>query len=216
MLRVKFLLLDVRQRNGGTHSITDLAAVKAVIVEIVRYVCHQSGLVLVRKIHLPDKDGPDLAALDRIESLQANGHVDARLEGLVDIAGTVSGQEEDAVEVLQFAEEDGDESVSAHVVDVAFLEEDVGLVHEQDGFPGDGVAEDFFEAFLEFEGLGAQVAAADGVEGSLLLLGDALGGQGFAGSGGAVEEDGQAAAFASDDVGEAGIFHHVCLDHGDD
>ena len=56
--------------------------------------------------------------------------------------------EEDAIEVLELTEEDGDEGVALYVVYGPLLKEDIGFVEEEYCFPGDGVLEDFFELDL--------------------------------------------------------------------
>ncbi len=89
--------------------------------------------------------------------------MDAGDKGFVNVAGTVGGQllgslgnytdgwgkeksetdEEDAIKVFELAEEDGDEGVALYIVYVPFLEEYVGFIKEEYGFPGDGILEDF-------------------------------------------------------------------------
>jgi hypothetical protein len=45
------------------------------------------------------------------------------------------------LEVLEEAQEDGDQGVAVDVLDGALLEEDVGFVEEEDGAPGVGYVE---------------------------------------------------------------------------
>ena len=111
------------------------------------------------------KDPPDLHAAGPVERRQAQGDVDAGLEGLVEGADAVGGEEEDPREVVESAEEDGDEGVALQVFVVAVLQEDVGFVEEEDGVPGGGVVEDFFEFGFEDRGVSADVAAGYLVEG---------------------------------------------------
>ena len=61
--------------------------------------------------------------------------MDARDKGFVERLDAVSGEEEDALEVLEEAEEDADEGVAVDVVDGAFFEEDVGFVEEEERAP---------------------------------------------------------------------------------
>jgi hypothetical protein len=64
--------------------------------------------------------------------------VNARDEGFVECFDPVRGQEEDALEVFEEAEEDADESVAMDVVDRAFFEEDVGFVEQEERTPAVG------------------------------------------------------------------------------
>ena len=54
--------------------------------------------------------------------------MDATLEGLVEDADTVGGQEQDPLEVLKCAQEDRDKRITLEVLVVAVLEEDVGFI----------------------------------------------------------------------------------------
>ena len=85
--------------------------------------------------------------------------MDTALESLVEHADTVSGEEEDALEIFESAEEDGNEGIAFEMLVVAVLEEDVSFVEEENGGKGHGVVEDFFEALFETCGVGADVAA---------------------------------------------------------
>lgn len=132
------------------------------------------GREMVLREQVGEEDAPDLRAAGAVEGREAKGDVDAGLEGLVEGADTIGGEEEDAGEVVEGAEEDGDEGVAGEVVVVAVLEEDVGFIKEEDGAPGGGVVEDFFEFGFEFGRVGADVAAGYLVEGFFKRVGDAF------------------------------------------
>lgn len=87
------------------------------------------------------------------------------MESLVKHADAVGGEKEDALEIFESAEENGNEGVALEIFVVAVLEEDVGFVEEEDGGKGYGVVEDLFEAIFETFGVGADVAAGNEVEG---------------------------------------------------
>ena len=87
--------------------------------------------------------------------------MDARLEGLVEGLNAVRGEEEDALEVLEQAQEDRDEGVAMDVLHRALLEEDVGFVEEEDRVPGVRDFEDLGQFEFEFFGGGAEVAGGD-------------------------------------------------------
>ena len=75
--------------------------------------------------------------------------MDTALEGLVEHADAVSSEEEDAVEILESAEENGNEGVAFEVLVVAVLEEDVGFVEEEYGGESYGVVENSLEALFK-------------------------------------------------------------------
>ena len=56
--------------------------------------------------------------------------------------------EEDAVKVFEFAEEDGDKSVALYILYVPLLEENVRFVKEEYSLPGNGVLEHLLELDL--------------------------------------------------------------------
>ncbi len=66
--------------------------------------------------HLPDGS----LGLGR-EFAVAQRDVDARLEGVVEGLDAVGGEEEDALEVFEEAEEDGDEGVAVDVLDCSLF-----------------------------------------------------------------------------------------------
>jgi hypothetical protein len=85
--------------------------------------------------------------------------VDARLHGQVERGQAVGGEEDDAREVLELLEEDGDEGVALGIAGllVAGLEEDVGLVEEDNGLPGGGVLKELPKLNLKEPGAGERV-----------------------------------------------------------
>ena len=73
---------------------------------------------------------PHLGAGRGVEVRVVQREVDAGVEGLVELDGAVRGEDEDAAEVLEHAQEDGDALVACGVVriGVAALEEGVGFL----------------------------------------------------------------------------------------
>lgn len=61
--------------------------------------------------------------------------MDPGLEGRVKGFDAVGSEEENALEVFQETEKDGDQCVAVEIMDAAALEEDVGFVEEEDGAP---------------------------------------------------------------------------------
>lgn len=106
--------------------------------------------------------------------------MDPRLERIVERLNTVRRQEQDALEVLQQAQEDGHQRVAVDVLDGALLEEDVGFVEQEHGAPGVRNVEDLLQLGFEGAGVGAQLAGGDHVEGAFEEFGDAFCGEGLA------------------------------------
>ena len=131
-------LID-RQRLRRAHAVLDLTAVQhrlgqAVVVRLGEL----DRLDAVELAHALQEQGPDGLARLVGELGVAQGDVDAGLEGVVEGLDAVSREEEDALEVLEQAQEDGDEGVAVDVLDGALLKEDVRFVKEEDGAPGEG------------------------------------------------------------------------------
>jgi hypothetical protein len=100
--------------------------------------------------------------------------MNAALERLIKRLDSVRGQEEDALEVLEQAQEDADEGVAVDVLVLALLEEHVGLVQQQHGAPRVRNIHDLVELVLDAR-VRAQVTRRHGVERALEVFGDALG-----------------------------------------
>lgn len=83
------------------------------------------------------------------------------------------------MEILEQAEEDGDESVTVDVVDLALLEKDVGFVEEEHGAPGVSNVEDLLKLIFQLGRIGAQLTRRDHIERAFQKLRDALGGHGL-------------------------------------
>ncbi|KAK1245927.1 hypothetical protein MKX07_004996 [Trichoderma sp. CBMAI-0711] len=206
------------QARGDLEGVSDLAAVPAAggAGEVLVVLCGEledlvvldgegglAGHLVALRLHdleLGNVEAEDFGGLGLVEGRVVEGEVDAGLEGLVDGADAVGGEEEEAVVVLEDAEEDGDEGVARHVLLGALGEEDVGLVEQQDAVPEMGQAEDVLEAGLDLVRREAEVAAGDDEERLLVLHGDGLGGGRLADAGDAVEQDDEAAALALDEV----------------
>lgn len=73
---------------------------------------------------------------------------------LVEIYHPIRGQEEDALVVLQFSEENGHKTIMRIVVRFALLHERICLVQEKNGVEVLGNLEYAFESLLEHTGIG--------------------------------------------------------------
>ena len=62
--------------------------------------------MLVVVLEFLEQVTPDLGARGVVEFVVAEGQVDARFEGLVELVDAVCGEEEDALEVVEGSEED--------------------------------------------------------------------------------------------------------------
>jgi len=135
---------------------------------------------------------------------------DARVERLVELAHTVGRQEQDALLLLEQAQEDADHRVAFDVFVRSAFHEHVGFVQEQDRVPCLADFEDFFELAFEHVRFGAEFADVDGVEWLLERLGGGFGGQRLADARRAVQEEDDAPALAGHKVG---LDLAVVLDH---
>ena len=83
----------------------DLVALGHVLLGVV-VVSDARAAVLVVVLEFLEKVAPDLGARGVVEFVVAEGQVDARFEGLVELVDAVCGEEEDALEVVEGSEED--------------------------------------------------------------------------------------------------------------
>ena len=97
--------------------------------------------------------------------------VDARAEGGVDGGVEIRGQEDDAAEVLELAQEDGDELVARDVSGRALRHEDIGFVEQDHGVPFRRHLEDFLDLWPEVGGVDAEVFGLEVVERAARLVG---------------------------------------------
>ena len=109
-------------------------------------------------VRLLDEGGPDLGLGLLAQLVVLDAEVDAALDRLVEDGHPVRRQDHDALEVLELAQEDGDEGVVREVVLGARFEENVGFVEEQDGFPAGDEVKDLREPVFEFLRVETQVA----------------------------------------------------------
>ena len=192
---------------GEADDVLDLAAVDVVRGEAgdVEFVGGEAGVL--------EEVAPDGGAAVPGVRLVVQRDRDAGVEGLVEAADAVSGEEHDAVVLLEQAQEDADHGVAVDVVVGTALEEDVGLVEQDDRVPVAGDLEDVAQLVLELGDGGPEFADCHGVERLAEQLGDGLGGERLAGARRPVQQEDAAAALAADDVLERAL---VVLDQAFD
>ena len=157
---------------GALDEILDLTPIQLDLVQLV-----QSSLIRIELVwpSVLDEVLPDMSARFNAEVRVWQEEVDTRLESVVKAVDAVGGEEEDALVVLEEAEEGRDERVAVDVVQGALLEEDVGFVEEEDGLPDGRDVEDARELLLEVARVRAELAGRDGVKRALRELSDGLG-----------------------------------------
>ena len=171
LLQGQGLALAVGQRFGRAYAILDLAAVVVALGKGV-----QASVVDVNVLDACKEVFPHRLAGGLVEVAVLQGDVDAALESLVEGVDAVGGEDQDALVVFEQAQEDGHEGVAAEVLRAALLQEDVGLVEQQDGLPDGGHVEDLRELFLEVVVSCAQLAGRDHVQWPSGDMADCLGG----------------------------------------
>lgn len=142
----------------------------------------------------------NVARLRLVQGRVVERHVDAGPEGVVDGAHAVRGQEEDAVVVLEDAEEDRDERVALHVLLGTLRQEDVGLVEQQDAVPHVRQPENIGQGPLHFGRRQAQVTAGDDKQGLLVLHGHSLGSSCLAHTRNSVQENNETPTFTLNQI----------------
>ena len=71
--------------------------------------------------------------------------MDTRLKGVIEGLHAIGGEEEDALEVFEQAEEDADKGIATYVLSLAGLEEDVSFVQQENCAPRMSDIQDFIE-----------------------------------------------------------------------
>lgn len=110
MLLPHRLLLILRNQHRGPDAVANLAPVERLPApgighKPVKVVTLRGGDPrLARKV--VDEDGPHFDPAESVELWEPQGDVDAGLEGLVKGTDAVSGEKENAIEVLQLSKED--------------------------------------------------------------------------------------------------------------
>lgn len=196
-------LSKLRQLSGHRDGIPDVASVEHHLGQVIQVILQVVEIHRVR-VRLPERleeVAPDLAAVRLAQRRVAQRELDARLERLVKGAHAVRRQDQDAVVIFEHAEEDGHQRVAVQVGERALFQKDVGFVQEHDAAPDFANVEDRFEIVLDTLRVCSDVAARHAVKGPLHELGDALGCEGLACAGRAVEENERAVSLALHEIG---------------
>ena len=122
---------------------------------------------------------PDFCPRRRVEGRVLDAQMDARHESCVEGVDTVGGEEDDALVVLEYAQEDGHEAIALDIVEVALSEEDVGLVDEDDGPPGSSEVEYALQFALRIHEVTLELAGPDVIERQMSCLGNRFCKDGF-------------------------------------
>jgi hypothetical protein len=86
-------------------------------------------------LELADIEAEDFACLGLVQGRVVQRQVDTRLEGLVNGADSVRGEEEKTIVVLKNSKEDRDKSVTLHVLLGSLSEEHISLVKQENTIP---------------------------------------------------------------------------------
>ena len=105
--RLALLLCD---EHGRAHAVPDLPAVERFAAPPLGHEVVENGALGGRDdgvtAEVLDEDGPDFGAAAAVQLRKTEADVDAGLEGLVEGAHAVGGEEEDAIKVLEGTKED--------------------------------------------------------------------------------------------------------------
>lgn len=144
---------------------------------------------------------------------------DAAAEGGVDGVVEVGGEEDDAAEVFEFAEEDANEFITMDIIRITLRHEHIRLIQQHDGIPLRRHLKHALDIRAQRRGVDAQVLGLQVEERAVGAVGDGLGGERLAGAGRAGEQDDEALALADNDVlhdGRGAVGEGVVLDKGED
>lgn len=191
MSQPKSPIATLRERQRRVHRVGDLTTVHLGLMHNLNTRINIQILVLRR--HPLQLLPPEQLPPVRIRRAILQRKVQPRTDSGIEDADTVGRHEQDALEVLELLEEDGDEVVLLELVGpaAARLEEHVGLVDQDDGVPDGRVGEQALQLVRDARAPAAELAGGDLEERAFGVLRDELGGERLAAAGGAVEEDDQ-------------------------
>lgn len=154
------LRIKLRQRHNRVKGIPDLPSIPPQLLYIfmVKRIRHKPQIdcnIRPFILQFAETRVPDLLPLAVREVGVVQHHVDAGDERFVEGADAVCCQEEEALVVLERAEEDADQAVTLQVPGNAGLEVDVCFVKEEDCFPEGGELEPFHQVLFDFVGVDA-------------------------------------------------------------
>lgn len=183
--QVHLIALEHTPRAHGLDGVLDLAAIQlpqgklqhvglGEVIERVLEDVGGDGVFAVRRRRprrearqeLPPQDEPAGGRQRREEQVD----VDARAERDVDGRVQVRGEEDDALEVFELAEEDGHELVAHDVGRGPLRHEDVGFVEEDHRVPFRSHLEDLFDLGAQEGGVGAEFFGLEVVERTACLV----------------------------------------------
>jgi len=126
--------------------------------------------------------------------------VNTRLEGLVDCTDSVGSQEEKTVIVLKNTEEDGDKSVTLHVLLGSLREEHVRLVKQKNTVPEMSKAEDVLQRRLNLMGCKTKITASNDKQWLAVLHSDSLSGGRLSNTRNTMQKHNETTALALDQI----------------
>ena len=168
------ILLTIAPRLNRLNRILNLSPVQLPLRQLLQI----PPLQPLQRAHLPplhrqavQKLAPQHEAGRGRQRLEQQVDVDARAEGGVDGGVEIGGQEDDAAEVLELAQEDGDKLVARDVGGRALRHEDVGFVEQDHGVPFRRHLEDFLDLWPEVGGVSAEIFSLEVVERAACFVG---------------------------------------------
>ena len=115
------LLID-RQSLGRTDGILDLSSIQVMLGHLIKIAGREdSRLDALDFLDFGEKHGEDAALGFEGQLAVFEAEVDAGLEGRVEVFHAVGGEEEDALEVFEQAQEDADEGVAVDVLGLCVM-----------------------------------------------------------------------------------------------
>lgn len=131
-------LLPTAEREGicSPRGILHLPSINIPLRELPQLRLRHTSVGADSHASAGQKRTPDLRTRRRGQRAEVQRNVDAREERFVEGLDAVRGEEEDTRVIFEVAQEAGDHSVALEVVQATLLEEDIGFVDEDDGFPG--------------------------------------------------------------------------------
>jgi hypothetical protein len=160
---------------------------------------------------LADVETEDVASLGLVQRRVVEGQVDTRLEGLVDGADSVGGQEEKTVVVLENSKENRDKRIALHVLLGSLGQEHICLIKQKNTIPEMCQAEDVLESMFNLVRSETEITTGDDKQRLAVLHGDSFCRSSLTDTRNTMQKDHQTSTLSLDQILARSLSCSICI-----